>query len=145
MKNIKFTLIVAALIFINFEYVLGCVCIPTTTLQKIEQAQSIFSGRIIGRTATKLRFKVQKWWKGTPYYETFIYADNRVITSCDISFKNGETYLVYAFRSSPENKLETNQCNGTKELAGAVEDLKMLGEGKLPTRKMTRIRKRRGS
>ncbi len=145
MKNIKFTLIVAALIFINFEYVLGCVCIPTTTLQKIEQAQSIFSGRIIGRTATKLRFKVQKWWKGTPYYETFIYADNKVITSCDISFKNGETYLVYAFRSSPENKLETNQCNGTKELAGAVEDLKMLGEGKSPTRKMTRIRKRRGS
>lgn len=145
MKNIKLILIVAALIFINFEYVLGCVCIPTTTLQKIEQAQSIFSGRIIGRTATKLRFKVQKWWKGTPYYEIFIYADSKVITSCDVSFKNSETYLVYTFSSGSENKPETNQCTGTKELAAADEDLKILGKGKPPTRKMPRIRKRRSS
>ena len=145
MKNVKFILIVTAFMLLNFNSVLGCVCVPTTLPQKIEQAKSIFSGKVIGRTAIKIRFKVQKWWKGTSYYETFIHADSKVITNCDISFKNGETYLVYAFRSSPENKLETNQCNGTKELAAAVEDLKMLGEGKSPTRKMTRIRKRRGS
>lgn len=145
MKNTKFTLIVAAFMLLNFDSVLGCVCVPTTTLQKIEQAQSIFSGKIIGRTATKIRFKVQKWWKGTPYYETFIYADSKVITSCDISFKNGETYLVYAFTSSPGNKLETNQCTGTTELTAADEDLKILGNGKPPTRKMPRIRKRRSS
>jgi len=145
MKNVKFILIVAAFMLLNFESVLGCVCVPTTTLQKIEQAQSVFSGKIIGRTATKIRFRIQKWWKGTPYHETFIYADSKVITSCDVSFKNGETYLVYAFRSSPKDKLETNQCTGTKVLAAADEDLKILGKGKPPTRKMPRIRKRRDS
>jgi hypothetical protein len=100
MKKVRFILIVAAFLLLNFDSVLGCVCVPTTIPQKIEQAQSVFSGKVIGRTATKIRFKVQKWWKGTPYYETFIYADSKVITSCDISFKNGEIYLVYAFRSA---------------------------------------------
>ncbi len=145
MKKVRFTLIVAAFLLLNFDSVLGCVCVSATIPQKIEQAHTVFSGEIIGRTATKIRFKVQKWWKGTPYYETFIYADNKVITSCNVPFKNGETYLVYAFRSSPENKLETNQCTGTKELAAADDDLKILGKGKSPTRKMPRIRKRRGS
>lgn len=144
MKKVRFILIVVAFLLLNFDSVLGCVCVSTTIPQKIEQAQSLFSGKVIGRTATQIRFKVQKWWKGAPYFETFIYADSKVITSCDVSFKNGETYLVYAFRSSPENKLETNQCTGTKELAAADEDLKILGKGKPPTRKMPRIRKRRG-
>ncbi len=145
MKKVRFILIIVAFLLLNFDLVLGCVCVPTTTLQKIEQAQSVFSGKVIGRTATKIRFKVQKWWKGARSYETFIYADSKVITSCDVSFKNGGTYLVYAFSSSPENRLETNQCTGTKELAAADEDLKILGKGKPPTRKMPRIRKRRGS
>ncbi|MGI8639888.1 MAG: hypothetical protein ACR2MG_08025 [Pyrinomonadaceae bacterium] len=145
MKKVRFILIVATFLLLNFDSVLGCVCVPTTISQKIEQAQSVFSGKAIGRTTTKIRFKVQKWWKGTPNSGIFIYADSKVITSCDVSFKNGATYLVYAFKSSPENKLETNQCTGTKELAAADEDLKILGKGKLPTRKMPRIRKRRGS
>ncbi len=145
MKNIKFILLVAAFILLNFDSVLGCVCVPTTTLQKIEQAQSVFSGKVIGRTATKIRFKVQMWWKGARYSEISLYSDSKVITSCDISFKSGETYLIYAFTSSPGNKLETNLCAGTKKLTSADEDLKILGRGKLPTRKMPRIRKRRGS
>ncbi len=145
MKKIRFIIIVAAFLLLNFDSVLGCVCVSATIPQKIEQAHTVFSGEVIGRTATKIRFKVQKWWKGTPYYEIFIYADSKVITSCDVSFKNGETYLVYAFRSSPENKLETNECTGTKELTAADEDLKILGKGKPPTRKMPRIRKRRSS
>jgi hypothetical protein len=145
MKNIKFILLVAAFILLNFDSVLGCVCVPTTTLQKIEQAQSVFSGKVIGRTATKIRFKVQMWWKGARYSEISLYSDSKVITSCDISFKSGETYLIYAFTSSPGNKLETNLCAGTKKLTSADEDLKILGRGKPPTRKMPRIRKRRGS
>ena len=32
MKNIKFILLVAAFILLNFDSVLGCVCVPTTTL-----------------------------------------------------------------------------------------------------------------
>ncbi len=145
MKKVRVTLIIAAFLLLNFDSVLGCVCVSTTIPQKIEQAQSVFSGKVVGRTATKIRFKVQKWWKGTPYYESFIYADSKVITSCDVSFKNSETYLVYTFSSGSENKPETNQCTGTKELAAADEDLKILGKGKPPTRKMPRIRKRRSS
>ena len=145
MKKVRFILIITAFLLLNSDSVLGCVCVPTTTIQKIEQAQSIFSGKVIGQTATQIRFKVQKWWKGAPYFETFIYADNKVITSCDVTFKNDEIYLVYAFRSSPGNKPETNQCSGTKDLTAAEEDLKILGKGKLPVRKMPRIRKRRGS
>ncbi|MDQ3711706.1 MAG: hypothetical protein M3388_05755 [Acidobacteriota bacterium] len=144
MKKVGLILTAGIFLLLNSESVLGCVCVPATIPQKIEQAQSVFAGRVVGRTATQIRFKVQKTWKGALYSEISLYAGNKVITSCDVSFKNGEIYLVYASTSSPGNKLETNQCSGTKELASAADDLKILGKGKPPPRrKMSRIHKRR--
>jgi hypothetical protein len=146
MKSLRLTVLIAAFLLINFDSVLGCVCVPATVPQQIERAQTIFSGKVIGRTSLGIRFKVQNWWKGTSHLsEISLYADSKVITDCDVSLKIGETYLVYAFVSSPGNKLETNQCSGTKELKSAGDDLKILGKAKPPKRKLHRIRKGRSS
>ena len=146
MKSLRLTVLIAAFLFIKFDSVLGCVCVPATVPQQIERAQTIFSGKVIGRTSLGIRFKVQNWWKGASRpSEISLYADSKVITDCDVSLKIGETYLVYAFSSSPGNKLETNQCSGTKELKSAEDDLKILGKAKPPKRKLHRIRKGRSS
>jgi len=142
MKKVKFILIVAAFLLLNFDSAFGCVCVPTTPAQQIQQSKTIFSGKVMGRTATTIRFKVQKWWKGTRYHEVSIFADSKIITDCDVTFQDGETYLIYAYRSV-ENRLETNQCTGTKQLASADEDLKILGKGKMPNRKTPVTKKRR--
>jgi len=146
MKSLRIIILIAAFLLINFDSVLGCVCVPATIPQQIERAQTIFSGKVIGRTSLGIRFKVQNWWKGASRRsEISLYADSKVITDCDVSLKIGETYLVYAFSSSPGNKLETNQCSGTKELKSAEDDLKILGKAKPPKRKLHRIRKGRSS
>ena len=113
MKKGRFILIVAAFLLLNFDSVLGCVCVSTTIPQKIEQAKSIFSGKVIGRTATKIRFKVQKWWKGTPYYETFIYADNKVITSCNVPFKMAKH--TWYMLLGPVLKINLKLINATEQ------------------------------
>ena len=44
-------------------------------------------------------------------------------SSCDYSFKEGKTYLVYAFRNSKTNDLYTHYCTRTTELSNASADL----------------------
>ena len=44
-------------------------------------------------------------------------------TSCDYSFAQGKTYLVYAYRNSKRNELYTHYCTRTTELSNASSDL----------------------
>src|SRR5438093_2009502 len=46
---------------------------------------------------------------------------------CGYGFKLGERYLVYAYRSSQNNRLATGICTRTKPYAMASEDLEFLG------------------
>jgi hypothetical protein len=49
-------------------------------------------------------------------------------TSCDYSFTEREKYLVYAYRNSERNELNTNDCTRTTELSNAGTDLTYLKE-----------------
>jgi hypothetical protein len=46
--------------------------------------------------------------------------------SCDVSFAEGKTYLVYAFRDSERKELYTHYCTRTTELSNATSDLAFL-------------------
>ncbi|MEJ7701417.1 MAG: hypothetical protein WKF71_17485 [Pyrinomonadaceae bacterium] len=54
-------------------------------------------------------------------------------SSCNYKFKEGESYLVYAY--GKESELRTDVCTGTRTLAEAKEVLEILGEGKEPVEK----------
>lgn len=44
-------------------------------------------------------------------------------TSCDVDFKEGHSYLIYAWRNATTNQLETGVCAGTRPVESATEDL----------------------
>ena len=46
--------------------------------------------------------------------------------SCDYSFAESKTYLVYAYRNSERNELYTHYCTRTTELSNAAADLAFL-------------------
>lgn len=89
-----------------------------------------------------VKFQVERWWKGEATSEIFLVTDNiknsdetANSSSCDYSFEEGKSYLVYA--KGKEGELRTNVCARTKPLTKAEEDLKILGEGKEPVEKKT--------
>lgn len=82
--------------------------------------------------------KVDRWWRMAAGTELILYTDERRNTktnmgsgsSCDYSFKLGESYLVYA--GGTENRLQTHSCAGTLPESRAKEDIQVLGKGEEP-------------
>ena len=87
-----------------------------------------------------IKFNVERWWKGSGDEEVFLYTGvsrwpggyTRIFGS-DFTFTVGEEYLVYAF--GDVDNLTTTVCERTTKLVKAGEDLKALGEGRLPEKK----------
>ena len=84
-----------------------------------------------------VKFQVGQWWKGETPREIFLVTDETrnadgtaSNSSCNYDFKEGESYLVFAY--GKENELRTNSCSRTQPLNKADEYLKILGEGKEP-------------
>ena len=129
---------------------------PRSVSDELKNSTAVFSGMAIaeeyrpvdikrdgmleGGEALVIRFAVERWWKGSGDAEvvldTSVIRHPGGITSFmdeDFTFRVGEKYLVYAFTSN--GNLRTNGCRRTKKLEKAEEDLRDLGEGKLPVRK----------
>jgi hypothetical protein len=87
-----------------------------------------------------IKFYVERWWKGSGEGEVFLYTGvsrwpggyTRIFTE-GFNFSVGEKYLVYAF--GDVDNLTTTGCERTTKLEKADEDLKALGEGRLPEKK----------
>ncbi len=86
-----------------------------------------------------VRFQAERWWKGEATTEVFLVTDETKNSdgtgsgsSCDYHFKEGESYLVYAY--GKEGELRTHACARTR-LLNKTEDIKILGEGKEPVEK----------
>ena len=91
-----------------------------------------------------IKFSVARWWKGSVEEEVFLYTGvsrwpggYRRIAGEDFGFKVGEQYLVYAFGENEH--LVTTECERTTKLEKAAEDLKELGEGRLPEKKKAKV------
>jgi hypothetical protein len=94
----------------------------------------IFSGRVtrIRRVGLDLEvtFVAARIWKGAAGQAVIVRTSQSGGGSCGFSFERHETYLIYA--SMVEGGLYTSVCTPTIKLRDAAEDLRVLGEGRVP-------------
>ena len=134
----------AAVLFIlfAFEAAYACSCLkPGPPCAYYGQAGAIFLGRAVGSVERKtyvdehgnktvydvgtIRFLVQENYKGASGYEVEIHSGTGG-GDCGYWFLRNESYVVYAYRSSEDNKLYTNICTRTAPVSQAAEDLAYL-------------------
>ena len=138
----------------------GCIGLPNETLEdvvknSVKNSAMIFAGKVVGFEYRKgianefmqskridyetkvVKFQVEQWWKGGVPKEIFLVTDETINadgtasnSSCNYNFKEGESYLVFAY--GKEKELRTDKCSRTQPLNEADKDLKILGEGKKP-------------
>jgi len=141
----------------------GCPSSPNETLEdvvkyRVKNSTMVFVGKAVGFEYRKgipnefmqskgidyetkiVKFQVEQWWKGETPKEIFLVTDETrnadgtaSNSSCNYDFKEGESYIVFAY--GKENELRTNSCSRTQLLNKADEYLKILGEGKEPLEK----------
>lgn len=132
-----------ALFFILFavEAAYACSCMrPGPPCSYYGKADAIFLGRVVGSVQQKtidsngekitfdvgtIRFLVQENFKGAPGYEVEINSGTGG-GDCGFWFLRNQSYVVYAWRSSEDNKLYTNICTRTSPESEAKEDLEYL-------------------
>lgn len=118
---------------VGFEYRKG---ISNPLMERREKQ----TGQKFNYETMVVKFQVERWWKAEAALEIFLVTTETKFgdgtsshSSCDYSFTEGESYLIYAF--GKENELRTNFCRRTRLLSKAEEDMKILGEGKKPVEK----------
>lgn len=139
------TIILSPLFYSN-AFGCGCPTIGVTPeqdkaarLKDFESAAAIFTGEVVEVEENKVKFKVEKIWKGQSVDEIVMVIqlkkdDGRYVrTSCDYYYELGEKYLVYAYDTKGE--LTTYQCTRTtsfKHTEIVEQEIKRLDEIKLP-------------
>ncbi len=129
-------LLISLLITPQKVYATDC-DISITPKQALESSSAVFSGKVLKienkNDHKSIIFQVNRWWKGYP--EELIWLTTAVPPATwGYPLKEGKEYLVYT--TNNERVYEVNICSRTKELSKASEDLKELGEGRLPKSKM---------
>ena len=149
------TFAVLALWLAAADSALGCVCFLSPKALTPEEARAalvkdfnetfaIFTGEVVEIDTFKVKFKVGKVWKGGLGDEVVmptgaIKGDDGTysVSSCDYTFKRGESYLIFAYGDSAE-KMQARACTRTKPLARAgaeVEELDTVGPPEKKNRK----------
>jgi len=134
----------------------ACMCGDTPTVGDARNnALMVFSGTLVdteyrdgaffadGKPAGAelvAHFEVDRWWKGSPLPEIFLFTeqyqavDHSIsVSDCAFRFDVGKRYLVYA--GFFFGRLRAIYCSRTAEIAKAAEDLKLLGNGSRLVRK----------
>ena len=126
-------LIALAILLLRPAAAAACMCAmspePKTPAQitaevkaAVEKAAAAFSGKVIGVDPLSVTFLVDNVWKG-PVTRLFVMstgavavADGMIQTfSCDFSFVEGHTYIVFASRNEAR-ALRATECGFTAEL-----------------------------
>lgn len=131
----------------------ACSCAGTSTVEEsLRTSDAVFSGEVVGFGAEDpepqddtplggVEFRVKESWKGVSDGSVIIYGQGEgyfgevgegemvVVNSCAVTFEQGESYLVYAYRAGENagGHLETDICTATKPLSDAGADLRALG------------------
>ncbi len=130
----------------------ACSCGMGTPEERLQGSDAVFSGVVVdvdkgyavesdvkGGTLSSLlargslapvTFDVEESWKGVSEGPVAVRGYGSGV-SCDIEFRGGERYLVYADSKQEEDvPLGTGLCAGTKRLDQARRDLQALGPSK---------------
>jgi hypothetical protein len=141
--SFKYFLPIALLLILGtFEVASACSCTrPDPPCGEYGESDAIFLARVVGSAGRKsytddngnktvydvgrIRFLVQESFKGVSSYEVEIHSGTGG-GDCGYWFLRNESYVVYAYRSSEDNKLFTNICTRTAHVTQAKEDLEFL-------------------
>lgn len=141
MKN-KLSLLIFSLVLIfllgSFQQVSACTCLANSSAcQQYSFSETIFVGKV-GSIKKEGENKNPNWYKEFTTFEVEelisgtntkqIVVQNRAGTSCDISFSQGEKYLIFA-NGDAKTGFKTGYCSGNLLLADAekmIAELKAL-------------------
>jgi hypothetical protein len=145
-KKIFLMPLAAVVILFASSTALGCVCGSDPIKPTHEQARlalakdfnaafAVFSGEVVESSWLKVKFKVDKVWKGDIGDELEMptgvkdNGDGTFTTySCDYrAFRQGEKYLVFTQGNSLA-EMTVHSCSRTKPLASAGQELKNLDD-----------------
>jgi hypothetical protein len=130
----------------------ACTCVAITPTQGFDQAQAVFTGKVIKAQKSRWTIIVDRVWKGR-VEETITLRDGHPGSSCAAAYKRGESYLFLINVEEGEQRLVYSPqiCNwgtllkSTKvAFAGTpaswIEDLvlKDRGAGMLPLKKVSK-------
>jgi hypothetical protein len=124
--------------------------LPGSPTQELARVTAVFSGKVVGRDYVPeerapgqivqrlvVKIEVARVWKGDIYtQQTMRTAEVKLprgfteIFSEDFVFEDDKEYLIYALEK--DDRLYTNGCTRSRELAKAGEDLRELGDGHEP-------------
>ena len=145
MKNIALTFFSFTLILVWSGHASACWCrrdvldtdakVNRDIRQWLHLSSVVFTGEVIDKTTTGLKFRVRTWWKGKESAELTLRSQNYVlqtsekevehfISDCAFNFDVGQTYLVYA--QMIQGQLEVSKCSRTQFLNGAAHDVAEL-------------------
>ena len=129
-------LALCSLLFLTFGVaeVHGCMCLPGPTCEDTWKAAAVFVGTVVAidkrqptnredHYSNQVRISVEESFRGDVGIQVVLLTG---MSSCDLHFQLGEQYLVYAQKSSVENRLTTSICTRTRLLSEASEDLSYL-------------------
>ena len=74
-----------------------------------------------------MNFTVERYWKGKPKRETFVFTAQN--SSCSVGFADGERYLVFALVND-NGDINTNLCLRPGPVRERRQYLKLLGRGR---------------
>ena len=134
-------LLVASLAFslaFGAEAGLACTCVPSKRpAEELELASAVFSGKVVEVrkhrqsedifTRVEAVLRVERAWKGVEGATVSVFTASHS-AACGYGFKEGRTYLVYAYKDA-QGRLSTGICGRTRRLKDAGRDLKELGAG----------------
>lgn len=143
MKKIFLISFVIALSFLSPEFTWACICggdprklrpeeFRELIAKELEKASTVFRGEVVESDRFRVKFKVEKLWKGDSDGEIILFTgakdngDGTYIhqSSCDYRFKLGERLLVYAYGDT--DGLKTHRCSRTRPLTDAEVDIREL-------------------
>lgn len=132
----------------------ACSCAEVQNVEEeLERSEAVFSGKVLdirektnpsGYNYKSVLFQVAYTWKGVKESQIII-TTGLGGGDCGIDFKEGQEYLVYANESDADmyeaNTLSTVICDRTNMIHASHEDLEILGDGEIPTDKISLIEK----
>ena len=141
MKKTVAVSMLVAFVLLSAEAARGCVCNFTPVnspaeawaahVKDFDGATAVFSGEVVELDTFKVKFRVEKIWKGEAADEITMLTgaiDNgdgtATTSSCDYDFNKGEKYLVYAYGAADE--LKTRVCSRTRTLEDAEKAMEEL-------------------
>ena len=139
MRTLMLRLLLAASLAFGAEAGLACTCVPPKgPAEELQLAAAVFSGKVVEVrkhrqsedifAGVEAVLRVERAWKGVEEATVSVFTSSHS-AACGYSFKEGRTYLVYAYKNA-EGRLSTGICGRTRRLKDAGEDLKELGAGR---------------